>query len=125
MPEHQAESRAQSTVYFDGSMWVCVCERESEGHYQACRLVFDSEPKDYEVLSYLQNHYFTLLKWTGFCSCLFVSFLWQFVLLGFDNTLLLLPLVSGNADARVIVRCSTRIPSRMWPVATLPQCRTA
>jgi hypothetical protein len=41
-------------------MWVCVCERESEGRYQACRIVFGAEPKDHEVLSYLQEHYFTL-----------------------------------------------------------------
>lgn len=60
MPEQPSGSKAQSTVYFDGSMWVCVCERESEGLYQACRIVFGAEPKDHEVLSYLQSHYFTL-----------------------------------------------------------------
>ncbi|MFT8705486.1 YjdF family protein [Bifidobacterium aquikefiricola] len=61
MPENGRKfSKAQSTVYFDGSFWVCVCERENDGKIQVCRIVFGSEPKDYEVLDYLQKHYYSL-----------------------------------------------------------------
>ncbi|MDN5973231.1 YjdF family protein [Bifidobacterium crudilactis] len=51
---------ASSAVYFDGSMWVCVCERVTSQGLQACRIVFGSEPKEYEVFAYLQRHYFEL-----------------------------------------------------------------
>lgn len=53
-------SKAQSTVYFDGSFWVCVCERECNRKLQVCKIVFGAEPKDYEVLDYLQEHYYSL-----------------------------------------------------------------
>jgi hypothetical protein len=51
---------ASSTVYFDGSMWLCVCERVTSQGLQACRIVFGSEPKEYEIFAYLQRHYFEL-----------------------------------------------------------------
>lgn len=41
------------TVYFEDPFWVGVYERETGGQYEACKLTFGAEPKDYEVYAYL------------------------------------------------------------------------
>jgi hypothetical protein len=48
------------TVYFDAPFWVGVFERTDEGALQTSRVVFGSEPKDYEVYSYVLENYFKL-----------------------------------------------------------------
>jgi hypothetical protein len=46
------------TVFFDDPFWVGVCETTEDDKLTACRIVFGSEPKDYEVYAYiLQNWY--------------------------------------------------------------------
>ena len=39
-------------VLFDDPFWVGIFEREYEGRYEAARVVFGAEPKDYEVYEF-------------------------------------------------------------------------
>lgn len=50
-------ARAKLTVLFDPPFWVGVFERESGGRYEACRVVFGAEPRDFEVYAYILDHY--------------------------------------------------------------------
>lgn len=52
--------RAKLTVLFDPPFWVGVFERESGGRYEACRVVFGPEPRDFEVYAYVLNRYHRL-----------------------------------------------------------------
>lgn len=45
------------TILFDQPFWVGVYERESQGRYEVCKLVFGPEPKDYEVYQYLLDNW--------------------------------------------------------------------
>ena len=50
-------------VFFEDPFWVGVYEREEAGKYQACRIVFGAEPKDYDVYAwYLKNAAHLLLS---------------------------------------------------------------
>ncbi len=48
------------TVFFDDPFWVGVCEREWDGRYEACKITFGSEPKDYEVYEFLLLNWYAL-----------------------------------------------------------------
>ncbi len=48
------------TVFFEEPFWVGVFERSTEGEYEAARVVFGAEPKDYEIYAYINKHYFEL-----------------------------------------------------------------
>ena len=37
------------TVFFEDPFWVGIFERIEKGKLSVCRVVFGSEPKDYEV----------------------------------------------------------------------------
>lgn len=50
-------TRSRLTVYFEPPFWVGVYERESDGKYKAGKLVFGAEPKDFEVLELVQDHW--------------------------------------------------------------------
>ena len=50
-------TRSRLTVYFEPRFWVGVYERESDGKYEAGKLVFGAEPKDFEVLELVQDHW--------------------------------------------------------------------
>ena len=50
-------ARAKLTVLFDPPFWVGVFERENGGRYEACRVVFGAEPRDFEVYAYILEHY--------------------------------------------------------------------
>ena len=50
-------AKSKLTVLFDPPFWVGVFERESEGHFEACRVVFGAEPRDFEVYAYILDHY--------------------------------------------------------------------
>ena len=50
-------AKAKLTVLFDPPFWVGVFERESGGRYEACRVVFGAEPRDFEVYAYILDHY--------------------------------------------------------------------
>ena len=45
------------TVCFEEPFWVGVIERETAGRYSVCRVVFGAEPKDAELLVFLENHW--------------------------------------------------------------------
>ena len=45
--------KAKLSVYFEDPFWVGIYEREEDGQVQVARIVFGSEPKDYEVYAYL------------------------------------------------------------------------
>ena len=50
-------ANAKLTVFFDPPFWAGVFERESGGRYEACRVVFGAEPRDFEVYAYILDHY--------------------------------------------------------------------
>ena len=50
-------AKAKLTVLFDPPFWVGVFERENGGRYEACRVVFGAEPRDFEVYAYILDHY--------------------------------------------------------------------
>ncbi|MDD3335451.1 MAG: YjdF family protein [Eubacteriales bacterium] len=45
--------RARLTVLFEEPFWIGLYEREANGRYEACRIVFGAEPKDYTVYQLL------------------------------------------------------------------------
>ena len=48
------------TVLFEEPFWIAVCERCAGNKMQACKIVFGSEPKDYEVYEYILHHLYSL-----------------------------------------------------------------
>ena len=49
--------KAKLTVLFDPPFWVGLFERECGGCYEACRVVFGREPRDFEVYAYILDRY--------------------------------------------------------------------
>ncbi len=47
--------RSCLTVFFEEPFWIGLYEREDSSGYEACKIVFGAEPKDYEVYSFLQS----------------------------------------------------------------------
>jgi len=45
------------TVFFEEPFWVGVFERSEDGLLETSRVVFGSEPKDYEVYAFVLEHY--------------------------------------------------------------------
>ena len=58
--------KAQLSVFFEDPFWIGTYERMEENRIEACRIIFGSEPKDYEVYSFLNNN------WKSF------KFIWSF-----------------------------------------------
>ena len=52
--------KAGLTVFFEGPFWVGVFERVEDGRLSVCRVVFGSEPRDYEVLDFVLKNYYGL-----------------------------------------------------------------
>lgn len=48
------------TVFFEDPFWVGVFEQDDNGFLETCRVVFGSEPKDYEVYDFVLEHYYHL-----------------------------------------------------------------
>lgn len=48
------------TVLFDEPFWVAIYERQFGNKYEACKITFGVEPKDYEVYAYLLENYDSL-----------------------------------------------------------------
>ena len=48
------------TVYFEEPFWVGIFERIEDGKLFVAKVTFGAEPKDYEVLEYIQKYYFSL-----------------------------------------------------------------
>ena len=47
-----AEVISSITVLLDEPFWVAVYERQFGNKYEACKIIFGAEPKDYEVYDY-------------------------------------------------------------------------
>jgi len=45
------------TVYFEDGFWHGLFEQEYEGTYQVCRVTFGQEPKEDEILEFLQTQF--------------------------------------------------------------------
>lgn len=45
------------TLCFEEPFWVGVYEREYDKHYEACKILFGAEPKDYEVYTFLLENF--------------------------------------------------------------------
>ncbi|MDE6413269.1 MAG: YjdF family protein, partial [Eubacterium sp.] len=52
-----AEVISSITVMFDEPFWVAIYERQFGSKYEACKITFGSEPKDYEVYEFLLKNY--------------------------------------------------------------------
>ena len=48
------------TVYFEASFWVGVFEIIENGTLSAAKVIFGTEPKDYEVYEFISKHYYSL-----------------------------------------------------------------
>lgn len=48
------------TVFFEEPFWVGVFERHFCGRYEACKITFGAEPKDYEIYEFLLKNYCNL-----------------------------------------------------------------
>ncbi len=48
------------TVYFEDGFWHGLFEQEYEEIYQVCRATFGQEPKDNEILRFLQTQFVRL-----------------------------------------------------------------
>lgn len=51
---------ARFTVLFEDPYWIGLYERECSGKYEVCRIIFGSEPKDYEVYDFLMKNWNSL-----------------------------------------------------------------
>ena len=47
-------------VYFEDPFWVGILERTEDGALSVAKVTFGAEPKDCEVLEFVQKHYFSL-----------------------------------------------------------------
>ena len=50
-------SHSSVTVLFDDPFWIALFEREYDGKYEVCKIIFGAEPKDFEVYSFLLRNY--------------------------------------------------------------------
>ena len=48
------------TVFFEDPFWVGVFECVSDRHLSVCKVTFGAEPKDYDVLEFVLEHYYEL-----------------------------------------------------------------
>jgi hypothetical protein len=53
-------TRIKLTVFFEGAFWVGVFERTCEEKYEISKVIFGSEPKDYEVYDFILKNFYTL-----------------------------------------------------------------
>lgn len=51
------ETISKITTFFEDPFWICIYERESNGLFEAVKITFGAEPKDYEVYEYLLNEW--------------------------------------------------------------------
>lgn len=53
-------NHASLTVYFENPFWVGVFERVEDENLSVCKVIFGSEPKDYEIADFVLHHYYDL-----------------------------------------------------------------
>lgn len=44
-------------VFFEAPFWIGVFEQVSDGKLAVCKVTFGVEPKDYQILEFVLNHY--------------------------------------------------------------------
>ncbi|MCQ2485651.1 MAG: YjdF family protein [Clostridia bacterium] len=54
------EEQCKLTVFFEEPFWVGVFEKIENGKLSAAKVIFGSEPKDYEVYEFVLKHYYSL-----------------------------------------------------------------
>ncbi len=52
--------KAQLSVFFEEPFWIGIYERMEENRIVACKIIFGSEPKDYEVYSFMNDNWKSL-----------------------------------------------------------------
>ncbi len=52
-----AQVKAQLSVFFEEPFWIGIYERLDENKFEVCKITFGSEPKDYEVYSFLDENW--------------------------------------------------------------------
>ena len=60
MEEQLERVSSKLTVFFEDPFWVGVFERVSFGKLSAAKVTFGAEPKDYEVLEFINRNYYKL-----------------------------------------------------------------
>ena len=53
-------AKAKLTILFDPPFWAGLFEREHEGRYEVCKIIFGAEPRDCDVYAFVLEHYHTL-----------------------------------------------------------------
>ena len=48
------------TILFENPFWIGIYERNCNGKYEACKVIFGAEPKDYEVYDFFMKNWHTL-----------------------------------------------------------------
>jgi len=49
--------KAQLSVFFEEPFWIGIYERMEENRIEVCKITFGSEPKDYELYSFLDENW--------------------------------------------------------------------
>ncbi len=52
--------QSQLTILFVDPYWIGIYERSEGKKMEACKIIFGTEPKDYEVYQYLNTHWYQL-----------------------------------------------------------------
>ena len=50
-------AKIKFTVQFEDPFWIGLYERQENGRYEACKIRFGAEPKDYEVYAFLMKNW--------------------------------------------------------------------
>lgn len=54
------EADIKLTVFFEGMFWVGVFEKTTETSYEVSRVVFGTEPKDYEIFEFINRRFYKI-----------------------------------------------------------------
>lgn len=49
--------KAQLSVFFEDPFWIGIYERLEDDQIEVCKIIFGSEPKDYEVYGFLRENW--------------------------------------------------------------------
>lgn len=58
--ENLSVMTSKLVVYFEEPFWVGVFERVLDGRVSVCKVTFGAEPKDYEILEFIQREFYRL-----------------------------------------------------------------
>ena len=50
-------TKSSLTILFENPFWVGLYERIEDDQYEACKIIFGAEPKDYEVYDFLLRNW--------------------------------------------------------------------